>query len=240
MRFTFCFTPVELGLEFLLTARIGWLENEKKVKVKPIAMKEFQFDSVPEDVVQKLNDKKLTLMDFFMIKLERVLEGKELFVLAKENVLGSSKTLVGTLENEITSWFDFPVSLKTFESAFLIGDISQRDIRRNKSAYQLRNTSVEDEVVLMWINVEDIRVVKQRKHDMELVELANAVKLGDDEAAAGNVGKKDWLGSKYFINVHRIPKGRIGPCNDRSGSDITGRILFCCKLPPYNEIFRPS
>ena len=191
MRFTFCFTPVELGLEFLLTARIGWLENETKVKVKPLAMKEFQFDSVPEDVVQKLNDKKLTLMDFLMIKLEMVLEGKELFVLAKENVLGSSKTLVGTLENEITSWSDFPVSLKTFESAVLIGDISQRDIRRNKSAYQLRNTSVEDEVVLMWINVDDIRVVKQRKHDMELVELANAVKLGDDEVAAGNDGKED-------------------------------------------------
>ena len=191
MKFSFCFVPVELGLEFLLTARIGWLENETKVKVKPLAMKEFQFDSVPEDVVQKLNDQKLTLMDFLMIKLEMVLEGKELFVLAKENVLGSSKTLVGTLENEITSWSDFPVSLKTFESAVLIGDISQRDIRRNKSAYQLRNTSVEDEVVLMWINIDDIRVVKQRKHDMELVELANAVKLGDDEVAAGNVGKED-------------------------------------------------
>ena len=130
-------------------------------------------------------------MDFLMIKLEMVLEGKELFVLAKENVLGSSKTLVGTLENEISSWSDFPVSLKKFESAVLIGDISQRDIRRNKSAYQLRNTSVEDEVVLMWINVEDIKVVKQRKRDMELVELANAVKIGDDEVAAENDGKVD-------------------------------------------------
>ena len=93
MRFTFCFVPVELGLEFLLTARIGWLENETKVKVKPLAMKEFQFDSVPEDVVQKLNNQKLTLMDFLMIKLEMVLEGKELFVMASEEVLGSSKTL---------------------------------------------------------------------------------------------------------------------------------------------------
>ena len=190
MRFTFCFVPVELGLEFLLTARIGWLENETKVKVKPLAMKEFQFDSVPEDVVQKLNDQKLTLMDFLMIKLEMVLEGKELFVLATENVLGSSKTLVGTLENEISSWSDFPVSLKKFESAVLIGDISQRDIRQNKSAYQLRNTSVEDEVVLIWVNVEDIKVVKQRKRDMELVELANAVKI-DDDVAAENDEKVD-------------------------------------------------
>ena len=62
------------------------------------------------------------------------------------------------MEKEITSWSEFPVSLKTFESAVLIGDISQRDIRRNKSSYQLRNTSVEDEVVLMWINIDDIRI----------------------------------------------------------------------------------
>ena len=191
MKFSFCFVPVELGLEFLLTARIGWLENETKVKVKPLAMKEFQFDSVPEEVVKRLNDKKLTLMDFLMIKLEMVLEGTELFVLAKEEILGSSKTLVGTLENEITSWSEFPVSLKTFESAVLIGDVSQRDIRRNKSSYQLRNTSVEDEVVLMWINIDDIRVVKQRKHDMELVELANAVKIGDGEVVAEDDGKED-------------------------------------------------
>ena len=36
--------------------------------------------------------------------------------------------------------------------------------------------------MLMWINVEDIRVVKQRKRDMELVELANAVKIDDNVA----------------------------------------------------------
>ena len=183
MKFSFCFVPVELGLEFLLTARIGWLENETKVKVKTLLVKEFQFDSMPEDVLLKLNDRKLTLMDFLMMKLEMVLEGKELFVMASEEVLGSSKTLLGTLENEVESWSDFPVSLKTFSSAILIGDIAQRDIRRNKSAYQLRNTSVEDEVVLIWVNIEDIKVVKQRKRDMELVELANAVKIDDDVAA---------------------------------------------------------
>ena len=183
MKFSFCFVPVELGLEFLLTARIGWLENETKVKVKTLLVKEFQFDSMPEDVLLKLNDRKLTLMDFLMMKLEMVLEGKELFVMASEEVLGSSKTLLGTLENEVESWSDFPVSLKTFSSAILIGDIAQRDIRRNKSAYQLRNTSVEDEVVLIWVNIEDIKVVKQMKRDMELVELANAVKIDDDVAA---------------------------------------------------------
>ena len=59
MRYSFCFTPVELGLKFLLNARINWLENERKVKVKPVAVKEFQFDGLPEEVVRKLNDKKM-------------------------------------------------------------------------------------------------------------------------------------------------------------------------------------
>ena len=83
----------------------------------------------------------------------------------------------------VEAWSDFPVSLKTFSSAVLIGDITQRDTHKNKSAYQLRNTSVEDEVALIWVNIDDIKVVTQRKRDLELVEMANAVKLDDDLAA---------------------------------------------------------
>ena len=74
----------------------------------------------------------------------------------------------------------------------LIGDILQKDIRKNKSAYQLRNTSVEDEVMLIWVNIEDIKVVKQRKRDMELVELANAVKIDDDVAAENSNWKRNY------------------------------------------------
>ena len=58
-------------------------------KIKPLIVKELKFDSVPENVLQMLNDRKLTLMDFVMMKMEMVLEGKELFVLASEEVLGS-------------------------------------------------------------------------------------------------------------------------------------------------------
>ena len=97
---------------------------------------------------------------------------------------------MGTLEKEPTSWSEFPVSLKVFDSAILIGDISQRDVRKNKSSYQLRTTSLGDEMILMWVNLEDIQVVKQKKHDLELVELANSVKIGDDEGAAGDDGKE--------------------------------------------------
>ena len=42
---------------------------------------------------------------------------------------------------------------------------------------------MEDEVVLIWVNIDDIKVVTQRKRDLELVEMANAVKLDDDVAA---------------------------------------------------------
>ena len=37
--------------------------------------------------------------------------------------------------------------------------------------------------MLIWVNIDDIKVVTQRKRDLELVEMANAVKLDDDVAA---------------------------------------------------------
>ena len=140
---------------------------------------------------RKLNEKKMKMMDFLQIQLDVILEGTKLYVVAKEEILGTSKTFVGTLEKEPTSWSEFPVSLKVFDSAILIGDISQRDVRKNKSSYQLRTTSLEDEMILMWINVEDIQVVKQKKHDLELVELANSVKIGYGEGAAGDDRKEE-------------------------------------------------
>ena len=149
MKYSFIFVPVELGLEFLLTSRINWLENELKIKTKPVSVKELKFDGVPENVLQLMNEKKLTLMDFVMMKMEMILEGKELFVLATEEVLGSSKTLLGTLEKVVESFTDFPSSLKTLSAGVLVGDITQRDTRKNKSSYQLKSTSVEDQVVLI-------------------------------------------------------------------------------------------
>ena len=77
------------------------------------------------------------------------------------------------------------------DSAILVGDVSQRDIRKNKNVYQLRMTSSEDEMILMWINVEDIQVVKQKKEDLDLVELANSVKIGDGKGASGEDRKEE-------------------------------------------------
>ena len=190
MRYSFIFVPVELGLEFLLTSRIKWLENELKIKTKPESVKELRFDGVPESVLEGLNEKKYTLLDYVMLKLEMVLEKEQIFVVATEQVLGSSKTLLGTLEKQAESFTEFPSSLKCFSSGVLVGDVTQRDIRKNKSSYQLKSTSVEDQVVLIWVSTDDLKLVTQRKKDQDLVEMANAVKLNDVVAAEGD-GKVD-------------------------------------------------
>ena len=140
-----------------------------------------QFDGVPEEVVRKLNEKKKKMLDFLQLQLQMVLEGASLYVVGKEEILGTSKTLVGTLEREPETWNELPTSLKTFDSAILVGDISQRDVRKNKNIYQLRTTSLDDEMILQWVNVEDLQVINQRKHDLELVRLVDSVKLGDSE-----------------------------------------------------------
>ena len=101
-------------------------------------------------------------------------------------MLGSSKTLLGTLEKVVESFTDFPSSLKSFSSGVLVGDVTQRDIRKNKSSYQLKSTSVEDQVVLIWVNTDDLKLVTQWKKDLELVEMANQVKLDDVVAAEGD------------------------------------------------------
>ena len=65
----------------------------------------------------------------------------------------------------------------------LVGDISQRDVRKNKNVYQLRTSSVGDEILLEWVNIDDLLVLNQKKVDLDLVRLVDTVKLGD---GAGN------------------------------------------------------
>ena len=137
-------------------------------------------------MLEGLNEKKFTLLDYVMLKLEMIVEGKQIFVVASEQVLGSSKTLLGTLEKVVESFTEFPSSLKSLSSGVLVGDITQRDIRKNKCSYQLKSTSVEDQVVLIWVSTDDLKLVTQRKRDQDLVEMANAVKLNDVVAAEGD------------------------------------------------------
>ena len=199
MRYSYIFVPVELGLEFLLTSRLRWLENELKIKTKPESVNEMRFDGIPESVLEGMNEKKYTLLDYVMLKLEMILEKEQIFVVATEPVLGSSKTLLGTLEKQAESFTDFPSSLKCFESGVLVGDVTQRDIRKNKCSYQLKSTSVEDQVLLIWVSTDDLKLVTQRKKDQDLVEMANAVKLNDVVAIEGSgtadqEGEEDDLG----------------------------------------------
>ena len=122
-----------------------------------------------------------------------ILEKEQIFVVATEPVLGSSKTLLGTLEKQAESFTDFPSSLKCFTSGVLVGDVTQRDIRKNKCSYQLKSTSVEDQVLLIWVSTDDLKLVTQRKKDQDLVDMANAVKLNDVVAAEGD-GRVDQEG----------------------------------------------
>ena len=66
-------------------------------------------------------------------------------------------------------------------------------LEKNKSSYQLKSTSVEDQVVLIWVSTDDLKLVTQRKRDQDLVEMANAVKLNDVVAAEGD-GRRDQKG----------------------------------------------
>ena len=186
MRYTYIFVPVEIGLEFLLSARLRWLEQELKIKIQAESVTEMSFDGLPKTVLEEMNAKKYTLLDYMMLKLEMVLENDKVFVVATEPVLGSSKTLLGTLEKQSEDFTDFPSSLKCFESGVLVGDVTQRDTRRNKCSYQLKSTAVEDQVLLIWVSNEDLKLVNQKKKDQELVDMANAVKLNEVVATEGS------------------------------------------------------
>ena len=179
MRYSYIFLPVEIGLEFLLTARLRWLEQELKIKTTAECVNEMKFDGIPGTVLEEMNKKKYTLLDYMMLKLEMVLENEKVFVVATEPILGSSKTLLGTLEKQSEDFTDFPSSLKNFESGVLVGDVTQRDTRLNKCSYQLKSTAVEDQVLLIWVSNEDLKLVNQKKKDQELVDMAKAVKLNE-------------------------------------------------------------
>ena len=216
MRYSYIFLPVEIGLEFLLTARLRWLEQELKIKTTAECVNEMRFDGIPGTVLEEMNKKKYTLLDYMMLKLEMVLENEKVFVVATEPILGSSKTLLGTLEKQSEDFTDFPSSLKSFESGVLVGDVTQRDTRLNKCSYQLKSTAVEDQVLLIWVSNEDLKLVNQKKKDQELVDMANAVKLNEVVATEGSgtvdkENEEDDLGDEASENFQDVE----GPLNQQ-------------------------
>ena len=186
MRYSYIFVPVEIGLEFLLSARLRWLEQELKIKTKDECVNEMRFDGIPATVLEEMNAKKYTLLDYVMLKLEMVLEKEKVFVVATEPILGSSKTLLGTLEKQSEDFTEFPSSLKCFESGVLVGDVTQRDTRQNKCSYQLKSTAVGDQVLLIWVSNEDLKLMNQKIKDQDLVDMANAVKLNEVVTTEGS------------------------------------------------------
>ena len=178
-RYSFCFVPVEIGLDFLLQSRVEWIKNERKIDVKMENLQDLKFDSLPGEVVEKLNEQKKKMLDFLTIEIEMVLDEKLLFVQGQQDILGQMRHQIGTLASEPLDWKEFPPSLKTFQTAILVGDITQRDTRKNKNNYQLRTSSVGDEVLLQWVNSDDLIMVNQKKADLDLVRLVSSVEIAD-------------------------------------------------------------
>ena len=68
-RYSFCFLPVEIGLDFLIQSRVQWIQCERKIAVKTETLQDLKFDAVPGEVVQKLNAQKKKMLDFLQIKM---------------------------------------------------------------------------------------------------------------------------------------------------------------------------
>ena len=168
-------TPVELGLKYMIRTRLEWMMSEKKAEVVVEDVKELCFETKPTEVLQRLNDKKCKLLDFLQISLKMVIEEKDVFIQGEQAILGSVKEKVGTLSSAPTGWSELPSSLQIFEVAVLIGDLIQKDARRNKTEYHLRQTSAEDQVILQWVCTQDLQLIDQKRRDIELVQLSQSI-----------------------------------------------------------------
>ena len=90
-----------------------------------------------------------------------------MFIEGHEPILGKVREKVGTLAS-VPSW-QLPSSLQSFSVAVLVGDLVQKDSRKNKTEYHLRQTSSEDQVILQWVYTQDVQLIDQKNKDIELV-----------------------------------------------------------------------
>ena len=123
--------PVELGLAFMIKTQVEWMENEKKAEVILNEVEELCFENWPKDILEHLNEKKCKLLDFIQFDLEMKIEDKDVFIEGHEKILGKVKEKIGTLASVPSGW-QLPSSLKLFYVAFLVGDLVQKDSRKNK------------------------------------------------------------------------------------------------------------
>ena len=165
--------PVELGLAFMIKTRVEWKENEKKAEVILNEVEELCFKTRPKDILEHLNEKKCKLLDFIQFDLERKVEDKDVFIEGHEKILGKVKEKLGTLASVPSGW-QLPSSLKSFSVAILVGDLVQKDSRKNKNEYHLcQVATADDHAVLQWVCTQDLQVIDQRNKDIELVGLSH-------------------------------------------------------------------
>ena len=55
----------------------------------------------------------------------------------------------------------------------------------------MKSTAIEDQVLLIWVSNEDLKLVSQKKIDKELVDMANSVKLNEVAAEGSGTEEKE-------------------------------------------------
>jgi len=90
-RYIYVRAPVEIGLNFLLNARVEWLRDEKMALITETDLQEIRFENRPKDILERLNEKKCKLMDCIELDMKFEFEDNTLVVVGEETMLGKFK-----------------------------------------------------------------------------------------------------------------------------------------------------
>ena len=91
------------------------------------------------------------------------IKDKDVFIEGHEKILGKVKEKIGTLASVPSSGWQLPSLHKSFSVAILVGDLVQKDSRKNKNQYHFRQVATaDDRVMLQWVCTQDLQVIDQR------------------------------------------------------------------------------
>ena len=141
--------PIEIGLSYMIKARVEWMRDERKADLELCELNELFFKTRPKEI-------------FLQFTLEMKVEGDNVFIEGEEKILGKVRKKVASLSSIPSGGLQLPSSLRSFTIAVLVGDLVQKDSRKNKSPYHLRQVATSDDrVVLQWICTQYIVVLYQ-------------------------------------------------------------------------------
>ena len=107
-RYIWVRAPIEIGLSFIINARVEWLRDEKKAVIELIELQELFFETRPKEILDQLNMKKLKLLDFIEFTLEMKIEDNTLVIEGEDKFLGKVREKVATLSSVPSGGFLTP------------------------------------------------------------------------------------------------------------------------------------